>query len=78
MVDYSGTPAEWAGSTNDMGAFWTTPLAQNEWIWVSHQEVGNNLSNVNEKGFWLGRVSNATANGADKDEILTFWWTLAE
>lgn len=78
MVDYSGTPAEWVGSTNDQGAFWTTPLAQNEWIWVSHQIVGNNLSNVNEKGFWLGRVSNATANGADKDEILAFWWTLAE
>lgn len=78
MIDYSGTAANWIGSTNDKGAYWTKPLASNEWLWVAHPEIGNNLGNVSEKGFWLGRVANASAAGDSKDEIVAFWWKQAD
>lgn len=78
MVNYDGTAANWVGTQNNMGAHWTTPLGENEWVWVSHSNIGNNLSNIDEKGFWLGRVSNALSAGSDKDELLVFWWKLAE
>ena len=78
MVNYDGTAASWIGNVNDMGAHWTTPLGQNEWVWASHSSIGNNLGNIDEKGFWLGRVSNAISAGNDKDELLIFWWKLAE
>lgn len=78
MVDYDGTAASWVGNKNDKGSYWTKSLGENEWIWVSHQTVGNNLSNIDEKGFWLGRVVNAAAAGDAKDEIIGFWWTPAK
>lgn len=77
MVDYTGTPASWVNRDNSaFGSYWTTPLDVNEWIWVSHQNVGNNLGNVDEKGFWLGTLSGAAAAGG-KDEVLAYWWVLA-
>lgn len=78
MVDYSGTAANWVGNLNDKGSYYVKPLAENEWLWLSHPAIGNNLGNVDEKGFWLARVSNASAAGNDKDELLGFWWSLVE
>lgn len=78
MVNYDGTAASWVGTVNNIGAYWTKPLEENEWLWVSHAVIGNNLTNVDEKGFWLGRVSNAVGAGNDKDEIISFWWKLVE
>ena len=78
MVNYDGTAASWVGTVNNIGAYWTRPLGENEWLWVSHAVIGNNLGNIDEKGFWLGRVSNAVSAGNDKDEIISFWWKLAD
>ncbi len=78
MVNYDGTAANWVGNVNDKGAYWTKPLGENEWVWVNHAQVGNNLGNVSEKGFWLGRVSNAVSAGSDKDELIVFWWKPVE
>lgn len=74
LVDYTGSPAAWVNKENPKGAKWTTALAQYEWIFVSHG--GNDLSNINTKGFWLGAVSNATAAGDSKDEVLAFHYVL--
>lgn len=68
-------PADWVITNNAKGNFWTTPLAANEWIWVSHSAVGNNLSNIDEKGFWIAGVQQAAADGG-KDELLGYWFTL--
>jgi hypothetical protein len=59
------------------GSYWTTPLASDEWIFISHAQVGNNLSNIDENGFWIGVVSQAAAAGG-KDEILAFWFTVVK
>lgn len=79
FVDFDGTAANWLPRNNSkFGAYYTTPVDANDWIWVSHGAVGNNLGNVDEKGFFLGAVSNAVAGGADKDEILVYWWKLKQ
>ena len=78
LVDYADTPASWVPYENLKGAGWTTPLGVNEWIWVSHPNIGNNLSNIDEKGFWLGAVSNSEASGDSKDEVIAYWWKLVK
>jgi hypothetical protein len=78
LVDYTGTPASWLPRNNSgYGSYWTTPLASDEWIFISHSQVGNNLSNIDENGFWIGVVSQAAAAGG-KDEILAFWFTVVK
>lgn len=78
LIDYTGTAASWLPTTNEKGANWTTPLASDEWIWLSHSIVGNNLSNIDTNGFWLAGVINATSAGDDKDELIAYWWKVKE
>lgn len=75
LVNYTGSPGAWLNSENPKGANWTAPLGQNEWIFVSHG--GSSLSTINTDGFWLGAVSNATAAGDTKNEVLGFHYVLA-
>lgn len=74
LVDYTGSPAAWANKENPKGVNWTTSLSQYEWIFVSHG--GNDLSNINTMGFWLGAVSNSTASGDTKNEVFAFHYVL--
>lgn len=74
LVDYTGSPANWVNKENPKGVNWTTSLSQYEWIFVSHG--GNDLSNINTMGFWLGAVSNSTASGDSKDEVFAFHYVL--
>ncbi|MDE6654095.1 MAG: hypothetical protein K2K37_06880 [Muribaculaceae bacterium] len=78
MVDFSNTAASWLPINDEKGPYYTFPLDIHDWLWVSHSAVGNNLSNVDENGFFLGAVSNAVAGGNDKDELLVFWWKLKQ
>ncbi len=78
LIDYTGTAASWLPTTNEKGANWTTPLASDEWIWLSHSIVGNNLSNIDTNGFWLAGVINATSAGDDKEELIAYWWKVKE
>ncbi len=66
LVDYAGTAASWLPTTNTKSVTGDT----NDFYFVSHG--GNNLSNVDTEGFWLGVVSNSTAAGDDKDEVLIY------
>ncbi|WP_262248836.1 hypothetical protein [Parapedobacter soli] len=72
LVDYSGTAAEWVGSTNDKSVTGST----NDWYFVSHG--GSNLGNIDAQGFWLGRVSQAKTQGDNNDEVLVFHYVLAD
>lgn len=74
LVDYTGTAAEWVGSNNPKGTYWTTPLSENEWIYNNHG--GGSLSTLSTNGFWLGKVSNAVNGGDAKDEVLLFHWVI--
>lgn len=76
MVDYTGSAGAWLNKTNAKGVNWTKALGENEWIFVSHG--GNDLSNIDANGFWLGCVSNATKGGDSKDELLIFHFVLAQ
>jgi hypothetical protein len=62
-------------TTNPKGANWTTALGTNEWIFASHG--GATLSNIATNGMWLGAVSNSTAAGDSKDEVLVFHYVVA-
>lgn len=73
MIDFTGTAANWVKRDNANGVYWTTPLAENEWIWVSHPQIGNNLTNIDTMGFWIACVQQAAAAGG-KDELLGYWW----
>lgn len=73
MVDYIGTPGAWLSVDNSSrGAYFTEPLTQKEWLFISHGD--SNLSNIATKGIWLGAISNAKSAGDGKDEILVFHW----
>jgi hypothetical protein len=76
LVDYTGSPGSWLNKTNPKGSYWTKPLGTNEWIFISHG--GSNLGNINSAGLWLGAVSNATAAGDSKDEVLAFHFVVVE
>jgi hypothetical protein len=76
LVDYTGSPGNWLNKTNPKGTHWTQALTEKEWIFVSHG--GSSLSNIDTNGFWLGCVSNATAAGDSKDELLVFHYVLAQ
>lgn len=75
LVNYTGSPGSWLNTTNPKGANWTTPLALNEWIFVSHGS--STLGTIDTNGFWLGCVSNATGGGDSKNEVLGFHFVLA-
>ena len=70
LVDYAGTVAEWVGAVNDKSVTGST----NDWYFVPHG--GSNLGNIATNGFWLGRVSQATAAGDENDELLIFHYVL--
>ena len=72
LVDYTGTAAEWVGTTNDKSVTGDT----NDWYFISHG--GSNLGNIGTAGFWLGRVSQSTAAGDNNDEVLAFHYILAD
>jgi len=70
LVDYAGTAASWLPTTNTKSITGDT----NDFYFVSHG--GNNLSNIDTQGFWLGIVSGSTAAGDDKDEVLVYHFVL--
>ncbi len=76
LVDYTGSPASWLNTTNEKGKYWTEELRSKEWLLTSHGD--SNLGNIDEKGFWLGAVTNSISGGDSKDEILTFHYILAQ
>ncbi|MCL1934433.1 MAG: hypothetical protein FWF53_11555 [Candidatus Azobacteroides sp.] len=71
LVDYAGTVASWLGTVNDKSSTGNI----NDWYFVSHG--GNNLSNIDTQGFWLGRFSQSTAAGDSNDEVTIFHYVLA-
>jgi hypothetical protein len=72
LVDYAGTAASWLPTTNAKSITGDT----NDFYFVSHG--GNTLSNINTEGFWLGVVSNSTAAGDEKDEVVIYHYVLKQ
>ena len=72
LVDYAGTAASWVGTTNDKSITGSVY----DWYFVSHD--GSTLANIDEKGFWLGRISANSSVGDEKDEVLLFHYVLAK
>lgn len=70
LVDYAGTSAAWLGTTNPKA------LTGNEHDWYFASHGGSNLGNISTNGFWLGRVTNSTADGDSSDEILIFHYVV--
>ena len=75
LVNYTGSAGAWLNTSNAKGAYYTTPLGAKEWLFISHG--GSSLSTIDTGGFWLGAISNATAAGDTKNEILGFHYVLA-
>lgn len=72
LVDYAGTPASWVGTVNEK-----SPTGNpSDWYFVSHGS--SDLSNIDTKGFWLGRYSSSKAAGDKEDEVLIFHYVLAQ
>jgi hypothetical protein len=76
LVNYTGSPASWLNTTNPKGVNYTTSLALNEWLYLPYGNA--TLTTIDTNGFWLGCISNSTAGGDSKDEILGFHFILAQ
>jgi len=70
LVDYAGTAASWLPTTNTKA----TSGDVHDWYFASHG--GSNLTNMSTAGLWLGLVSNSTAKGDTKDEVLLYHFTI--